>query len=55
MTAADMQDTLERIASAYPSVAGPNNCPPSPHACDKCETYYLLAEFATQTESEPNP
>lgn len=36
------KDTLDRIATAYPQVAGPDDCPPSTHACDKCEIYFLL-------------
>lgn len=46
MNADKMRDTLERIAREYPHVAGPNDCPPAPHACSKCEIYHLLAEFA---------
>lgn len=42
--APELLDTLERIAREYPSVAGPNDCPPAPHACPKCEIYFLLAE-----------
>lgn len=39
-----LRDTLQRIAIAYPVVAGPNTCPPSPHGCDKCEVYFLLEQ-----------
>lgn len=47
----DLLDTLERIALEYPSVAGPNDCPPAPHACPKCEIYFLLAEAADRVTS----
>lgn len=52
MNAAQLQDMLERIAIAYPQVAGPNDCPPAPHACDKCEIYYLLAESAQSRKND---
>lgn len=39
-----LRDTLKRIASEYPSVSGPITCPPSPHACSKCEIQFLLDE-----------
>ena len=44
-------DTLDRIAKAYPSVAGPNTCPPPPHGCDKCEIYFLLEQAGFPVEN----
>ena len=50
----DAQDTLARIALEYPEVAGPNTCPPAPHACPKCEIYHLLNEdIKTEKASHP--
>lgn len=39
---ARLSELVDRIATEYPAVAGPDNCPPAPHACPKCEIYYLL-------------
>lgn len=36
------EEKLRRIAREFVAVAGPNNCPPAPHACPKCEIYHLL-------------
>lgn len=45
------RDTLERIATEYPSVSGPITCPPSPHSCPKCEIQFLLEEALKPTPS----
>ena len=51
-----LTNTLERIAIAYPEVAGPPfDCPPPPHACDKCEIFFLLAEFEEWKAKKWNP
>lgn len=47
----EQQDTLERIASAYPSAVEPCKCLP-PACCDKCEIAYLLNEW--QQAHEPD-
>ena len=47
-----LTDTLERIALAYPVVAGPEDCLPRPHGCDKCEIYFLLREFKEWQEEQ---
>jgi hypothetical protein len=41
---------LRDIARAYPGAVGPDTCPPSPHACDKCEIYFLLDEYRKAVE-----
>ena len=53
-----MVDTVQRIAVAYPEVAGPNECSDKEagHGCDKCEIYHLLeASGVCVLDADPPP
>lgn len=43
MTTEYLLDLITRICIAY-KASVPEDCPPSPHACDKCEIHFLLQE-----------